>query len=84
MEVKCCNGLTVVGSLCNLACLYDAWQMTMGSQMGRFMWKASFIAVIWVILKDRNSQFFEKKTSTLKSLRDKVKFHVTLWFSALP
>lgn len=46
----------------------------MGAAWGRiFMWKVSFLAIIWVILNEMDNISYEGSSSLEESLVDKVK-----------
>lgn len=44
------------------------------STKGKIMWKVSFMAIIWVILKEYNDRCFQGNVSSVDALDDKVKF----------
>lgn len=37
---------------CSLQHLFEAWKMCVGSARGKIMWRPSFLAVLWVFLKE--------------------------------
>lgn len=56
----------------------------MGGQRGRMMWKLAFMAVIWVIWKERYCRCFGEKSLNPNQLVDKVRTTVASWTIPLP
>lgn len=48
------------------------------------MWESSFLAVLWVLWKERNSHCFDGQSSSMDRLEDMVKFLVASWVHNLP
>lgn len=64
--------------------LWEAWKFMTGSLKSRALWRAAFLAVIWIIWKERNLCCFEGKCLNIEVLLDKIKFTVASWGSILP
>ena len=48
------------------------------------LWRLSFLAVLWIMWKERNSRCFEGVASSVSCLVGKTKFLVALWVSISP
>ena len=59
--------------------LYQAWNLQNRSHKGKEMRRLSFLAVIWIIWKEKNSRLFEKRSENCDSVMEKIKFLVASW-----
>ena len=58
--------------------LFQAWKEPIGIPRGKELWRFTFLAVIWIIWKERNSRCFEGKESSVSSLVERIKVLVAL------
>ena len=63
---------------------FEAWICPSMAPRGKEMWKLSFLAVIWIIWKKRNTRHFKGIASCVNSITDKIKLFVALWVSINP
>ena len=54
--------------------LYQAWKAPIGVHRGKELGRLTFLAVIWIIWKERNSKCFEGVESNVSCLVEKVNF----------
>lgn len=64
--------------------LYKAWWVPLKSIRGKVMWRASFVAVMWIIWKERNARCFENSALAVDALVDNLKFSMASWMVANP
>lgn len=74
-----------------LSIMFEAWSicMSLGSLRGRITWWFLFMAIIWVSWKERDAWWFERSSSLVDVLTEKVCFFVAcslflLLFSMIP
>lgn len=63
---------------CILNQLSKASKMGVGSKRSRIIWKVSFLASIWMILKEKNVWCFEGKSFNGQILEDKNKLGISI------
>lgn len=50
--------------------------MLLGKARGKEMWSISFVATLWILLKERNARCFEGQVRNTEALVDALKFYV--------
>lgn len=59
--------------------LFLAWISPSGLPRGKEMWWLFFLAVIWIIWKERNSRCFDGVDADESILKDRIKVTITSW-----
>lgn len=77
-------GLAVVGSSLTHLDLYKAWHIMASPARGKLLRKSTFMAVLWIIWKERNRRCFEGTSSEINNVQEKIKLFGSLWVSILP
>lgn len=63
--------------------LFEAWLLFPRASKYRIMWRLSFLAIIWVIWKERNRHCFEGGSLPVAKVIESARFSVASWVSVL-
>lgn len=84
MEVYCRMVQVHLGFPQNIQAHFEAWRAPINFPRGKAMWRASFLALVWIVWKERNARCFEGRSSKEQVLEEKLKFTVASWMKVLP
>ena len=63
----------------SISASYEVGKFSVGSSKGRSLRRISFMAILWVLWKERNSRCFEGQSTVTEMLINRVKFCVACW-----